>query len=177
MAKLVEATYGDALYELAVSNNITDRLYDEAVVLLDIFDTDSELMAILNHPKIVREDRISIIENSIGKFVSKEMTGFLVTIADKDRCRYIPATLRFFIERIKEYKGIGTAYVTTPDAMKSKVEKRLLETTDYSQIDINYNVDESLIGGMVIRIGDRVVDSSIKYKLADLTRVLNKIDV
>lgn len=105
MAKLVEATYGDALYELAVSNNITDRLYDEAVVLLDIFDTDSELMAILNHPKIVREDRISIIENSIGKFVSKEMTGFLVTIADKDRCRYIPATLRFFIERIKEYKG------------------------------------------------------------------------
>ena len=52
MAKLVEATYGDALYELAVSNNITDRLYDEAVVLLDIFDTDSELMAILNHPKI-----------------------------------------------------------------------------------------------------------------------------
>lgn len=61
--------------------------------------------------------------------------------------------------------------------MKSKVEKRLLETTDYSQIDINYNVDESLIGGMVIRIGDRVVDSSIKYKLADLTRVLNKIDV
>ena len=109
------------------------------------------------------------------------MTGFLVTIADKDRCRYIPATLRFFIERIKEYKGIGTAYVTTPyelsDAMKSKVEKRLLETTDYSQIDINYNVDESLIGGMVIRIGDRVVDSSIKHKLADLTRVLNKIDV
>ena len=181
MAKLVEATYGDALYELAVSNNITDRLYDEAVVLLDIFDTDSELMAILNHPKIVREDRISIIENSIGKFVSKEMTGFLVTIADKDRCRYIPATLRFFIERIKEYKGIGPAYVTTPyelsDAMKSKVEKRLLETTDYSQIDINYNVDESLIGGMVIRIGDRVVDSSIKHKLADLTRVLNKIDV
>ena len=179
MAKLVEATYGDALYELAVSNNITDRLYDEAVVLLDIFDTDSELMAILNHPKIVRED--TIIENSIGKFVSKEMTGFLVTIADKDRCRYIPATLRFFIERIKEYKGIGTAYVTTPyelsDAMKSKVEKRLLETTDYSQIDINYNVDESLIGGMVIRIGDRVVDSSIKHKLADLTRVLNKIDV
>ena len=104
MAKLVEATYGDALYELAVSNNITDRLYDEAVVLLDIFDTDSELMAILNHPKIVREDRISIIENSIGKFVSKEMTGFLVNIADKDRCRYIPATLRLFIERIKEYK-------------------------------------------------------------------------
>ena len=148
MAKLVEATYGDALYELAVSNNITDRLYDEAVVLLDIFDTDSELMDILNHPKIVREDRISIIENSIGKFVSKEMTGFLVT----------------------------TPYELS-DAMKSKVEKRLLETTDYSQIDINYNVDESLIGGMVIRIGDRVVDSSIKHKLADLTRVLNKIDV
>ena len=131
MAKLVEATYGDALYELAVSNNITDRLYDEAVVLLDIFDTDSELMAILNHPKIVREDRISIIENSIGKFVSKEMTGFLVTIADKDRCRYIPATLRFFIERIKEYKGIGTAYVTTPYELSDAINNAFVIDSKY----------------------------------------------
>lgn len=177
----MEATYGDALYELAVGSNLTDTLYEEAGVLLKVLEENSELMALLNHPKIVREDRISIIENSIGKFVSKEMTGFLVTVAEKDRCSYIPDTLKYFIGRIKEYKGIGTAYVTTPseltDAMKSKVESRLLETTHYSHIDINYSVDESLIGGMVIRIGDRVVDSSIKHKLAELSRTLNKIDV
>lgn len=181
MAKLVTATYGDALYELAVSGGLTDTLYEEAGALLDVFEENSELMALLNHPKIVREDRISIIENSIGKFVSKEMTGFLVTIADKDRCRYIPGTLSYFIERIKEYKGIGTAYVTTPseltDAMKANVESRLLKVTHYNRIDINYSIDKSLIGGMVIRIGDRVVDSSIKHKLAELSRELNKIDV
>jgi len=65
-----------------------------------------------------------------------------------------------------------------PDkAAKEKILKRLLETTDYQEFEIHYSVDESLIGGMVIRIGDRVVDSSIKHKLLELSRQLQKIDL
>ena len=82
---------------------------------------------------------------------------------------------------MKEFKKIGTAYVTTPmelsDEAKKKVEKRLLETTGYVKFEMIYDVDASLIGGMVIRIGDRVVDSSIKHKLSEISRQLNKIDV
>jgi len=52
-----------------------------------------------------------------------------------------------------------------------------LETTDYQEFEIHYSVDESLIGGMIIRIGDRVVDSSIKHKLLELSRQLQKIDL
>ena len=60
---------------------------------------------------------------------------------------------------------------------KEKVEKKLLETTQYETFEMNYVVDESLIGGMVIRIGDRVVDSSIKTKLYNLSRELRNIQV
>ena len=55
--------------------------------------------------------------------------------------------------------------------------KKLLETTEYETMEMNYTTDSSLIGGMVIRIGDRVVDSSIKHKLNDLTRDLLKIQL
>ena len=81
----------------------------------------------------------------------------------------------------KEEKKIGTAFVTTAvalsDAQKSAVEKRLLETTRYESFEMNYSVDESLIGGMVIRIGDRVVDSSIKTKLYELSKQLRSIQI
>jgi F-type H+-transporting ATPase subunit delta len=60
---------------------------------------------------------------------------------------------------------------------KAKVEQKLLDTTKYETFEMNYSVDTSLIGGMVIRIGDRVVDSSIKTKLFELTRELRKVQI
>ena len=80
-----------------------------------------------------------------------------------------------------EYKKIGTAYVTSAapltDGEKAEVEKRLLATTSYKSFHIDYQTDESLIGGMVVRIGDRVVDSSIRTKLANMAKDLSKIQL
>lgn len=83
--------------------------------------------------------------------------------------------------KVKEYKKIGVVYVTTAvqltQSQKDDVEKRLLETTSYTKFEMNYTVDAGLIGGMVIRIGDRVVDSSIKSKLDAMSRELLKIQL
>ena len=93
----------------------------------------------------------------------------------------VDTVLDYFIDCVKEYKNIGTAYVTSAmelsEAQKAAVEKRLLETTKYVKFEMHYAVDSALIGGMVIRIGDRVVDSSVRTKLNDLTRELSKIQL
>lgn len=60
---------------------------------------------------------------------------------------------------------------------KESIEKRLLETTSYESFRMNYDVDAGLIGGMVIRIGDRVVDSSIRTKLGNMAKELSKIQL
>lgn len=177
----MSATYGDALFDVAISENRVDAFYEEAQAVLQAFEDNRELEGLLNHPKIVKEDKITTIEDIFSRFVSKEMTGFLVTIVDKDRSRDIPDIFEYFINRVKEYKKIGTAFVTTPmelsEAMKTKVKGRLLQTTGYREFEMKYAVDESLIGGMVIRIGDRVIDSSIKHRLDALSRELYSLDV
>ena len=98
-----------------------------------------------------------------------------------DRFAEIDKTLEYFIGRMKEHKKIGVAYVSTAaalsDVQKEKVNARLLETTDFETIEMNYTVDESLLGGMVIRIGDRVVDTSIKNKLRELSKQLSALQV
>ena len=60
---------------------------------------------------------------------------------------------------------------------KTAIEKKILATTEYESLEMNYQLDPSLIGGMVIRIGDRVVDGSIKTKLDKLSRELGKIQL
>ena len=139
MAKLIEATYGDALFELAVEESRVDSLYDEAGAVIEAFNDNPEFGRLLNHPEVEKGEKEGLINK------------------------------------------IGIAYVSTAkpltDEQKKAVAGKLLETTGYVDFQMHYSVDESLIGGMVIRIGDRVVDSSIKHKIDELSRSLMKIQL
>ncbi|MGN0161163.1 MAG: ATP synthase F1 subunit delta [Lachnospiraceae bacterium] len=181
MAKQVKTTYGDALFELAVEENKTDVLYKEAQEVLNTFKENTELARLLNHPKIDNKKKQEVIENIFKESVSGDMTGFLVLIVNKGRHNEIQNILTYFIDRVKEYKRIGVAHVTTArelsDAQKKAVWDKLLATTTYLSFEMDYKVDESLIGGMVIRIKDRVIDSSIKTKLSELSKDLLKIQL
>ena len=70
-----------------------------------------------------------------------------------------------------------TTAVPLQEEQCRKIERRLLDTTSYTKMEMNYLLDKSLIGGMVIRIGDRVVDSSISTKLNELQKELLKVQL
>lgn len=181
MAKQVKATYGEALFELAVEEKRTDELFEEAKAVLKSFEDNKDFIKFLNHPKIEKENKIEAVENVYKDFVSKDMVGFLRIIVEKGRYNEIPAILTYFIDKMKEYKKIGVVYVASATELtvkqKASIEKKLLEVTTYQSLEMNYQLDESLIGGLIIRIGDRVVDSSIKTKLSNLSKELLKIQL
>ena len=181
MAKLISKTYGDALFELALEEDRIDDYVAEVDAMLTIFRDNPELSKLLNHPKISKEEKITVVGQIFEGKISKELLGLINMIVEKDRNNAMEDIFKYFIDRVKEYKNIGVAKVTSAvelsDAQKSQVEKRLLETTGYVKFEISYDVDKDLIGGLVIRIGDRVVDSSIRTRLYELTKELNKIQM
>ena len=122
-----------------------------------------------------------MLEDIFTGQVSRELVGLMRMVVEKDHYNELDSVLVYFIDKVKEYKNIGTAYVTSAaalsDSQKAAVEKKLLETTKYVEFEMHFDVDATLIGGMKIRIGDRVVDSSVKNKLNDLTRELGKIQL
>lgn len=179
MAKLVSKTYGDALFELAMETGQMDSLFEEAKRLLEIIRTNGDLEKIMNHPKIVIEEKQKIIEDIFKDRASREMIGLMLMIIAKGHYNEFDSVLEYFITQVKEYKKIGTAYITSAMDLsllqKDLIRRKLLETTDYVQFEFIYHIDPSLIGGIVIRIGDRVVDGSVKNKLARLTSELSKL--
>ncbi len=181
MAKLVAATYGDALFDLALEQKQVDSFYNEAITVLDVFQNNTELVDFLNHPNIEKQEKILVIENIFKDMISLELTGFLVTITKKSRWKDIKAIFQYFIRRVKEYKGIGVAYITTPlelsQTTKDKLIDKLLSTTKYHEFEMHYQLDKSLIGGIIIQVGDKVIDNSIKSKIKELSKNLYKIDL
>ena len=181
MAKLVSKTYGDALFAVALEDNRMDEFFEAVKVVADILRTNDEFGKLMNHPKIIKEEKVKIVEEAFGNNVPKEIVGIMALMITKGRAEEMLSVFDYFIDLVKEEKKIGRAYVATAVELsaeqKAKVEQKLLDTTKYETFEMNYSVDTSLIGGMVIRIGDRVVDSSIKTKLFELTRELRKVQI
>lgn len=179
MAKLVSKTYGDALFETAVETQRVDDFFTEAQGILTVLRENQELSRLMNHPQIVKEEKMQLIEEIFKGRVSDEMVGLMRMLVEKGHFGEMGDVFTYFIHEIKEYKNIGTVYVTSAaelsDEQKRRVEERLLETTKYVSFEMHYKTDTSLIGGMVIRIGDRVVDSSIRTKLYKLSKELYHI--
>lgn len=167
------------MFEIAVEQNRTHELMEEIQELRELVRQNPELDKLLKHPGIPKQEKVEIVENIFKGNMSDELNGFLEIIISKERYGELQSILDYFVDKVKEVMRIGVAHVTTAvelnKAQKDAVQERLLQTTSYESMEMHYDVDSSLIAGMVIRIGDRVVDSSVRTKLNELTRQLLQV--
>ena len=181
MAKLVSKTYGEALFEVAMEEQKADVFLEEALVILTTLEQNPQLDKLMKHPKISKQEKEQVFENIFKGHISEEMLGFIKLVVNKERYSELTKIFRYLVDRIKEEKKIGVAFVTTAveltEAKKQSVRMRLLQTTQYKEMEMHYSVDESLIGGMVIRIKDRVVDSSVRTQLEEMKKQLLQIQL
>lgn len=181
MAKLISNTYAEALFELAVEGNRIDDLYAQIDMLDKLFSENPEFINLLTHPQITKEEKIETLEKTLKGRVDDEIIGLLRIVTEKDRAGEIGAIFENFRGKVYDYKKIGVVYVSSAtgldEAQKKKIEAKLLKTTGFKSLETHYSVDEKLVGGMVIRIGDRVVDSSVRSKIDRMTSRLRKVTV
>ena len=95
MAKLVSKTYGDALFDLALESGQIDSLFQEAKAMLHIIKENEELAKIMNHPKIVVEDKQKIVEDIFKERASREMVGLMRMIIEKGHYNEFDSVLEF----------------------------------------------------------------------------------
>lgn len=183
MAKLVSKTYGEALYEVCLESgeDKASTLMEEIKCVREILGQNPEFDELMKHPGIPKQEKLQIAGNVFQGRVSDELAGLLEIVIAKEHYKDLQAIFAYFIDKVKEQQKIGVAYVTTAveltEAQKSAVEAKLLQSSGYRQMETRYSVDAALIGGMIVRINDRVVDSSIRTKLKGLTKQLLQIQL
>ena len=176
MAKLVSKTYGEALFELAMEENRAQEMLEEIIDLQTALSENPDFDKLMKHPGVPKQEKLQMIREVFKDRVSNELAGFLEIVVSKERYNDLPGIFGYFTDKVKESQKIGVAFVASAVELtkeqKEKVCTRLLETTSYETMEMHYIVDPSLIGGIVIRVNGRVVDSSIRTKLNTMTKQL-----
>ncbi len=181
MAKLVSKTYGDALFAAVADYKDISAFYQAAKLVVELLQEHGDFCRLMVHPKVAKEEKERILKETFAERIPSEIVGVLILLIRKGHADEMIPVCEHFIALVKEVNGIGEASVTTAielgKTQRAKIEQKLLETTRYQSLEMQYDVDVALIGGMVIRIGDRVVDSSIKTKLQKLSKELREVQV
>ena len=111
----------------------------------------------------------------------EEVKMLSLALKENNEFTEILSVLDYFQKQAKEYNKIGVVEVTTPTTLtgeqKTGIEEKLIQTSGYQSLEMSYIVNPALLGGIRIRIGDRVVDNSIQTKLEEMTRSLSKVRV
>ena len=178
MAKLVESVYGDALFAAAKEQGCLALVRSEAEELLQILDKNPDYIRILTHPAIEKDEKLGLINEAFAERLHPLLTGTIYTLIDRDHSAKLEKTLDAFIALSLEEEGIGVAYVTSgfelSETQKKAIEDKLIATTRYDRMRMNYIVDRTIIGGLKIQLGDKLVDSSISTKLETLRKSLER---
>lgn len=180
MAKLVSKTYSDALFEVGLENNSLEVLLEELSFIEKSFLEYPDFLELFITPRVSIEERKSIMTSIFGGKISDEMLNFLKVILDKRRASEIFDIKNEFEIAVHKHNNILEATVISAVEMNeeqsAKIIKRLSAVTG-NDIIIKNKIDDTLIGGVVIYIGDKIIDGSVKKKLSDLKEELAQIIV
>lgn len=174
----VSRVYAQALYEMAKETGDAQAMTDEIDQLGEMLRSEKQLMALLSTPAISEADRRGIIERIFKDKVSDTLYRFLQVVAAKNRLVSLPTILQAFGDIVTDQRGIVEVDIFVPrqldDDQLAKVAKSIGDSLGGKEIAPHQYVDESLIGGMKIRIGDKMIDASVASQLRAMQQQIVK---
>jgi F-type H+-transporting ATPase subunit delta len=169
--RTVARRYATALYEEADASGVLEDVDDDVLLLRESLESNGELARFFKSPVIPQEKKETIIRELLADRTAELTVRFLRLLVHKDRETMTKAILDQYQSLRDEQRGIvdATVRVARPlgeDDRETIVD--VLEEETGQSVRLHVEKDEGLIGGLVIRIGDRVFDGSVRNKLANL---------
>ena len=172
--------YASALYALAVESKKIDAIHADLTALAGLVAEHQDLKKLVNSPILTRHEQQGAMTAILEKAGADSLTvQFVGTLAANGRLSALLRVIRAFLEEHARRRGQIAAEVISAvpldDRRKASVEKTVARLAGSDKLSLSMRVDSSLIGGLVVRIGSRMIDTSIKTKLSRLESAMKGV--
>ncbi len=173
----VNGRYAKALFDLAVEQQIQDKVFQDMQLVKGICQSSKEFESMLSSPIIKTEKKQAVVKETMGNHLHHVSLSFLLLILKKRREANLKNIAIEFIEMYKEFNGIKTAHLKTAMELDSETKSEfteLLAQQTNKSIELLEEINPNIIGGFVITIDDKQADSSISTKIQRLRKEFDK---
>jgi F-type H+-transporting ATPase subunit delta len=168
----VAGRYAAALFDLAKDAGELDSINDDLTALRDLIRESSDLANVVRSPILSRDMQekaiMAVLEKAGAKPLTKQFVG---VIARNRRLFALPDMIEAYRAMLADFRGEVTAEVTSAQALSTEQISELSETLSRElrkTVQIDASVDEGLLGGLVVRVGSRMIDNSLRTKLSNM---------
>ncbi|GEN34441.1 MULTISPECIES: F0F1 ATP synthase subunit delta [Aneurinibacillus] len=176
----VAKRYARALYEVASEQQAIDTTETELTQITDIIKQSDELKMLLTHPKVTAQEKKEMVNDLFAGKVSETTLNFLNLLLERGREDELNDIAKHFVNLSNEERGYADATVITAKPLTEAEVQKVAEQFGQKvnkKLRVKAKVDPSIIGGIIVRIGDRLYDGSIKGKLARFTQQIKQAQV
>lgn len=165
---VVARRYADALLKAARESDQVDRVLSDWELVMSFLEQDPRLGEMLRHQRLSIRRKREIVRALWADRVSRLFLGFLELIIDKRRERFLADIYEVFTGKVRQFRNIAIAEVRTAFALDERTESDLIKALSKltgKQIELRVSLCPELIGGLAVKIGDRVIDGSAVKRL------------
>lgn len=177
MHEYLDKRYALALYEVSEENAKVEEYLEDLRQIAELMKTDEQFMEIIKHPKISTSKKKKMFTDIFEKRINESLLSFLLLLIEKDRILFLEEIINELNKIYLEKNNKITAEVKTVIPMLVKEKKSLinkLKAKYNKEIILKEELDESLIGGVYVKVGDDVIDGTIKLKIAEMKKLMLK---
>ena len=172
-------SYSQALFELASEDNSINEIENQISSILQLIAKNRDFKDLIKDPTNKIEDQLKVMNIISDQFkFNKLLKKFLGFVVSKRRFFYIEKILDNFLSICSNSRGeVQAELYVAKDLNESEINniKEELSTTFGSNIKLNYKYDLSLIGGLIIKVGSTMIDTSIKNKLQQIEKKMTEV--
>ena len=180
MRNEVASKYSNALFSLGKEKDNLIELKEGLAEFWEVVEENEELKKVLFHQRILAEEKKNIIEKVFAEDMQKDLLHFIYILIEKRREYHLESIIKAFNAHVDREERILNVEVTSTVEMKEssldKLKNKLNELLDYN-IRINNIVNKDIIGGLVLKVEDYIIDGSLSYELKQLEQKLKAIPV
>ena len=177
MPVAISGKYARSLAEVAFEQNIEDKVVEDLRMFSGILSRYPDVCRMFESLSILREDKEKLLDMLLKEHpVATISSNFLRVLLERNRMSFFQNIFNIFLELVNKHKGIVSAKIITAapldgDGVK-RIEKRLGMVTGKTIVTSTIEIDESLLGGVVVSVGNTVYDGSVRTQLKEMRRRL-----
>ncbi len=179
MMASVPGRYASALFELAQEQSQLQPVENDLIALQAMVDESEDLRRIVRSPVFTADEQAKALEAVLGRAGVSGLTMNFVSLIIRNRRLFaVPEMIKAFRSLSAQSRGEVEADVTSATALNEGQVQALKETLKASigkDVQINAKVDPSLLGGLIVKIGSRMIDSSLRTKLSTLKMRMKEV--
>jgi F-type H+-transporting ATPase subunit delta len=166
--------YAQAVFELALENRELEKWFDDLTLLSDSV-SNQEFLDFLSQPRVTSEEKIRVVRDALGDSVGPLALNLMCLLATKNIAHILPGITDQYQELLDVQQGIERAETVTAIPLDDDEQRRvteMLSAMSGRDVRLTTRVDAEILGGMIVRIGDRVMDGSTRSRLRAMRREL-----